>query len=146
MSTENANEVLEQLKDDYIQSVKENKSNDVPGFIETFLSSSWDYNEQHLDEIRTVFSSYEKGVLSKETFSNLFNEMVKHLHLKLEELDTAHEYPLLHTQDGAAIIVSLVDGLILQYYVNVYEINDLKRMTPHLTRVILQALKTESTT
>lgn len=146
MTAKNAHDLLEKLRDDYIRSVKENDSRDVATFIETFLSSSWDYNEQHMDEIKAVFSSYENGELSKQTFSYLFNEMVKHLHSKLEKLDTEHDYPLLHTQDGAAIIVSLVDGLVVQYYISVYDVNNLKEMTPHLTRVILQALKTESHT
>lgn len=146
MTAHNAQDILEKLRDDYIQSVKDNDSRDVATFIETFLSSSWDYNEQHMNEIKAVFSSYEKGELSRQTFSNLFNEMVEHLHIKLEKLDTEYEYPLLHTQDGAAIIVSLVDGLVVQHYISVYDVKNLKEMTPHLTRIILQALKTESHT
>ncbi|GAB2481003.1 hypothetical protein GCM10008929_03190 [Alkalibacterium psychrotolerans] len=146
MTAHNAQDLLEKLRDDYIQSVRENDSDDVATFIERFLLSSWHYNEQHMNDIKAVFSSYEQGQLSKQTFSHLFNEMVKHLHSKLEKLDTKHDYPLLHTQDRAAIIVSLVDGLVVQYYISAYDVNDLKEVTPHLTPVILQALKTESHT
>lgn len=146
MVSKNPHDILKKLESDYIQSVKENDSADVETFLESFLLSSWDYNEQNMNDIKAVFSSYEKDIVSKPTFRRLFNEMVKHLHIKLEELDKNGDYPLLHTQDGAAIIVSLVDGLVVQYYISVYDVENLKEMTPHLTRVILQALKTESTT
>lgn len=40
MTAHNAQDILEKLRDDYIQSVKDNDSRDVATFIETFLLSS----------------------------------------------------------------------------------------------------------
>ncbi len=41
------------------------------------------------------------------------------------------------------MLVAFVDGLVIQYYIGVYEVAQLREMTPYLKRVLLQALRTE---
>ncbi|WP_368505106.1 hypothetical protein AB3N04_05515 [Alkalihalophilus sp. As8PL] len=144
-SHQGMDELLRQLEGDYIKAVKDNESTTVESFIEEFLYDSWDYNEENIENIKSVMSRYSNGKIHQGTFSKSFNKMLKHLKLKLEQLDSDMEYPVLHSNNGAALLVAFVDGLVIQYYIGVYDVNQLREMTPSIKRVILQALKTEGT-
>ncbi|OJF92768.1 hypothetical protein [Alkalibacterium sp. 20] len=135
--------LLKQLEDDYIKSVKENESSNVEAFIESFLYASWIYNEQHMEEITTVLSRYSKEEITKSTMSGAFSEMIDQLRLKLQQLDKEKEYPLLHSDHGSNLIVALVDGLMVQYFVGVYDVERLRELTPFLKKVTLNTLRTE---
>ncbi|MCC5896092.1 MAG: hypothetical protein JJU16_11555 [Alkalibacterium sp.] len=131
---EDNNDFLNELEKDYIASVKENTSETIEDFIESFLYNSWEYNEQKIKKIQTVFSRYSSGELSKETVSSSFNRMLNCLEQKLKELDKDKNYPIIHTGKGASLIVSLVDGLIVQYFLGVYTIDRLQDLTPQLKK------------
>ncbi|GGC77589.1 hypothetical protein GCM10007216_05160 [Thalassobacillus devorans] len=143
VSHQDMDELLKQLEDDYIKAVKDNDRATVERFIEKFLYDSWDYNEENIDSIKYVLKRYSNGEIAQGTFSGAFNEMVDHLQAKLERLDHEKEYAVLHTDKGASLLVAFVDGLVLQYYLDVYDVEQLKEMTPYLKQVILQALKTK---
>ncbi|MFG6115653.1 hypothetical protein ACGTN9_10715 [Halobacillus sp. MO56] len=144
ISHKGMDELLKQLEDDYVKAVKGNESTTVEGFIEKFLYDSWDYNEENIENIKSVLSRYKQGEIYQRTFSGAFNEMVDHLQVKLEQLDEDKVYPVLHSNQGASLLVAFVDGLVIQYYLGVYDADQLREMTPYLKRVILQALKTEA--
>ncbi|WP_423189005.1 hypothetical protein ACO1PF_10485 [Alkalibacterium sp. f15] len=135
--------LLKQLEDDYIKSVKENESSNVEAFIESFLYASWTYNEQHMEEITTVLSRYSKEEIPKSTMNGAFSEMTDQLRLKLQQLDKEKEYPLLHSDHGSNLIVALVDGLMVQYFVGVYDMERLRELTPFLKKVTLNTLRLE---
>ncbi|WP_235062600.1 hypothetical protein [Thalassobacillus devorans] len=88
-------------------------------------------------------SRYNQGEIHPGTFSSAFNEMVDHLLIKLQDLDQDKAYPVIHSDHGASMLVAFVDGLVIQYYIGVYEVAQLREMTPYLKRVLLQALRTE---
>ncbi|BCB02678.1 hypothetical protein [Bacillus sp. KH172YL63] len=133
---------LKKLEDDYIEALDSNGSSTVEEFIDSFLYDSWDYNEQNMDLITTVMSRYSRGEITTPTFRDSFNRMVEHLQHQLAALDHTHDYPLLHSKHGASILVSMVDGLVVQYFLGVYSADALRDMTPTLKEVILNALKT----
>ncbi|EDL65612.1 hypothetical protein [Bacillus sp. SG-1] len=133
---------LKQLEDDYIEALDANGSRSVEDFIQKFLNDSWEYNQSNLEMIKSVMSRYTKGEISKSTFSESFSRMVNHLQKKLSVLDENNDFPLLHTSLGASVLVSFVDGLVIQYYAGVYSVEDLRQLTPHLKSVILNALST----
>ncbi|SDZ77136.1 hypothetical protein SAMN05421743_101140 [Thalassobacillus cyri] len=143
ISHKGMDELLKQLEDDYVKAVKDNESTTVEGFIEKFLYDSWDYNEQNIDKIKSVLSRYKSGEIYQRIFSSAFKEMVDHLQVKLEHLDQDKVYPVLHSNQGASLLVAFVDGLVIQYYLGVYDADQLREMTPYVKRVILQALRTE---
>lgn len=143
MSRHGMDEGLKQLEDDYVKAVKGNESTDVEGFIEQFLYDSWTYNDQNMEMIKNVMSRYTSGEIYQETFSESFSYMVDHLKKRLEQLDHDMTYPVLHSKDGTSMLVAIVDGLVLQYYIGTYDKDQLRGMTPYLKRVILQAMKTE---
>ncbi len=136
--------LLTQLEDDYIQAVKGNDSSTVEGFIEHFLYDSWEYNERNLDKIKSVLGRYEHEDIDQATFRRSFKKMIGHLQTKLAELDRDKEYPVLHSNHGASLLVAFVDGLVIQYEIGIYDAGQLKGMTPYLKSVILQSLKTEA--
>lgn len=144
MSQQGMDELLKQLQDDYVKAVKGNESTNVEDFVEKFLYDSWDYNDQNIEMIKSVLSRYTTGEIYQGTFSASFNYMVEHLQVRLRQLDQDKVYPVLHSEDGASMLVALVDGLVLQYYIGIYDVDQLRRMTPYLKQVILQALKTRS--
>ncbi|WP_252315760.1 hypothetical protein [Sinobaca sp. H24] len=144
ISHEGMDEILKKLEDDYIKAVKENESRSVEGFVEQFLYDSWTYNDENLQNIKTVLSRYSTGEVYSTTFIGAFNEMVDHLRLKLQELDAEKAYPALHHQHGASFLVAFVDGMVIQYFIGVYTVEQLREMTPYLKQVILQALRTEA--
>ncbi|UOQ45462.1 hypothetical protein MUN89_05810 [Halobacillus salinarum] len=135
---------LKQLEDDYVQAVKSNESTTVEDFIEQFLYDSWTYNDQNLEYLKRVLERYTSGDIYPRTFIGAFNEMVDHLQVKLEQLDQNNDYPALHSKHGASLLVAFVDGLVIQYYVGVYSVEQLREMTPYLKIVILQALKADA--
>ncbi|WP_079475968.1 hypothetical protein [Marinococcus halophilus] len=137
-------EILSRLEEDYVKAVKGNESGNVEDFVEKFLYDSWAYNEENMDNIKSVLSRYTRKEIHQSTFSGSFNEMVGHLQKKLKELDRDKNYPALHTDYGASVVVAFVDGLIIQYYVGVYSIDQLKNMTPAFKRLILEALTVET--
>ncbi|MEL3971683.1 hypothetical protein AAEO50_05255 [Rossellomorea oryzaecorticis] len=136
-------EALKRLEDDYVRAVKENDSTNVKDFIEQFLYDSWEYNDQNIEMIKTVLGRYSSGRIPQRTFRSSFNYMTEELQEKLRQLDHDKVYPVLHSKDGASMLVAFVDGLVLQYYIGAYDVDDLREMTPYLKRVILQMLKTE---
>jgi hypothetical protein len=136
-------EALKRLEDDYVKAVKENNSTNVEYFIEQFLYDSWEYNDQNIEMIKSVLGRYSSGRISQGTFRSSFNYMTEELQVKLRQLDHDKVYPVLHSKDGASMLVAFVDGLVLQYYIGTYDVDDLRGMTPYLKRVILQMLKTE---
>jgi hypothetical protein len=77
----------------------------------------------------------------KDTFSTAFKDMITPIQRKLEELDKDIHFPMIHTTRGASFLVALVDGLVIQYYVGIFEIDQLKEMSPHLTSIILNGFK-----
>ena len=143
ISHDNLDEDLKRLEDDYVEAVRNNNSKTVEGFVEKFMYDSWDYNEQNIDLIQSVLRRYAKGEIHKTSFQGAFNEMVDYVHEKLVELDAEGQFPVIHQPNGASILVSLVDGLVIQYYTNVYSVEYLKEMTPQLVQMILNALKTK---
>lgn len=134
------NDLLNDLEKDYITSVKENTSETIEDFIESFLYGSWEYNEQNIDKIQTVMSSYSSGSLSTDTVSSSFNRMLDSLEMKLKELDKDENYPIIHTGNGTSLIVSLVDGLIVQYFLGVYTNDRLQDMAPQLKDTTLKMI------
>lgn len=144
ISHEGMDEILKKLEEDYIKAVKENESRSVEEFVEQFLYDSWTYNDENLQNIKTVLSRYSTGEVYSTTFIGTFNEMVDHLRVKLQELDPEQAYPALHHQHGASILVAFVDGMVIQYFIGVYTVEQLREMTPYLKQVILQALRTEA--
>jgi hypothetical protein len=136
-------EALKRLEDDYVKAVKENDSTNVEDFVERFLYDSWEYNDQNIEMIKSVLGRYSSGSISQGTFRSSFNYMTKELQVKLRQLDHDMDYPVLHSKDGASMLVAFVDGLVLQFYIGTYDVDDLRGMTPYLKRVILQMLKTE---
>ncbi|WP_173915275.1 hypothetical protein [Halobacillus sp. Marseille-Q1614] len=144
ISHQGMDELLKQLEDDYVKAVKGNESTTVEGFIEQFLYDSWDYNDRNIENIKSVLSRYTSGEIYKGTFSGAFNEMIDHLQVKLEQLDPDMGYPVLHSNHGASVLVAFVDGLVIQYYIGTYDVDQLREMTPYFKRIILQALQTES--
>jgi hypothetical protein len=142
-SQQGFDEALKRLEEDYVKAVNENESTNVEDFIEQFLYDSWEYNDQNIDMIKSVLGRYSSGRISQGTFRSSFNYMTEELHIKLRELDQEKIYPVLQSKDGASMLVAFVDGLVLQYYIGTYDVDDLKGMTPYLKRVILQMLKTE---
>jgi hypothetical protein len=143
MSRLGMDELLKQLEDDYIKAVKDNESTNIEDFIEQFLYDSWVFNEQNIEMIKRVLSRYTSGEINQGTFSSSFNFMVEQLQERLKQLDQNMVYPVLHSKNGASMLVAFVDGLVLQYYIGIYDIDELREMTPYLKRVILQMLKTE---
>ncbi|WP_214811154.1 hypothetical protein [Exiguobacterium sp. s127] len=137
-------EILQILEDDYIKSIDDNEMTTVESFIEKFLYESWTYNHQNIEYIKQTMQDYSKGDLQQPVFVKSFNKMVYHLQKKLILLDESKQYPLLHNEHGAFILVAIVDGLIVQYYTGNYEVEQLKEITPLLKNTILQALKTTS--
>ncbi|WP_252315032.1 hypothetical protein [Sinobaca sp. H24] len=144
ISHEGMDEILKKLEDDYIKAVKENESRSVEEFVEHFLYDSWTYNDENIQDIKTVLSRYSTGEVYSTTFIGAFNEMVDHLRAKLQELDTEQAYPALHNQHGASFLVAFVDGMVIQYFIGVYTVEQLREMTPYLKQVMLQALRTEA--
>lgn len=140
---DNMDETLKKLENDYVKAVRDNEHQTVEGFIEQFLYDSWEYNDQNIDMIQSAMKKYAQGKIEKSTFQGAFNEMVDHLYDRLEELDEDKRYPMLHQPTGASILVALVDGLVIQYFTNVYSVEDLQSLTPHLKETILNALKTK---
>ncbi|KHE67880.1 hypothetical protein [Halobacillus sp. BBL2006] len=143
ISHEEMDTILKQLEDDYVKAVKGNSSRNVEDFIEQFLYDSWDYNDQNIDLIKAVMSRYTQGEIYETTFSGAFNEMVDHLQEKLQQLDEEEIYPMIHTPWGGSFLVSFVDGLVIQYFTGIYSVEDLRKLTPQLKEVILNALCTE---
>ncbi|MED1602831.1 hypothetical protein [Alkalihalophilus marmarensis] len=144
-SQQGMDKLLRQLESDYIEAVKDNENTTVEGFIEQFLYDSWDYNDKNLEDIKSVLGRYSDGEIYQGTFSKSFTEMLKHLKMKLQQLDSGMEYPVLHTNNGASLLVAFVDGLVIQYYVGIYNVEKLREMTSYIKSVILHALKTEGT-
>ncbi|WEG17310.1 hypothetical protein PQ478_02065 [Alkalihalophilus pseudofirmus] len=144
-SQQGMDKLLRQLESDYIKAVKDNENTTVEGFIEQFLYDSWDYNDKNLEDIKSVLGRYSDGEIYQGTFSKSFTEMLKHLKMKLQQLDSAMEYPVLHTNNGASLLVAFVDGLVIQYYVGIYNVEKLREMTSYIKSVILHALKAEGT-
>ncbi|WP_281974428.1 hypothetical protein [Halobacillus litoralis] len=142
ISHDQMDKTLKQLEDDYIKAVKDNKNTTIDGFVEQFLYDSWNYNYENLELIQAVLRKYAQGDISKTIFQGAFNEMTDHLQGKLRELDPDQLYPLVHQPIGASILVSCVDGMIIQYFTNVYSIEDLNEMTPQIKRMLLNALGT----
>ncbi len=135
--------VLQQLEHDYVKAIDDNQSTTVEHFIEQFLYDSWTYNDQHLADIQLVLRHYSGQTMDPGTFNRSFQYMVQCLQTKLEHLDQTREYPMLHTSYGASLLVATVDGLIVQYYASIYNVDQLRAMTPGLTTVVLQSLKIE---
>lgn len=133
---------LKQLEDDYIEALNANESSTIEDFIQQFLYDSWEYNQSNLEMIKSVMSRYTKGEISKSTYSESFSRMVNHLQKKLSELDVNNDFPLIHSGLGASVLVSFVDGLVIQFYAGVYSIEELNQFTPHYKNVLLNALKT----
>ncbi|WP_175987447.1 hypothetical protein [Bacillus sp. Marseille-Q1617] len=142
-SHQDIDERLKRLEEDYVKAVKENDSTNIEDFIEQFLYDSWEYNDRNIDRIKSVLSRYSSGRISQGTFHSSFNYMTEELHVKLRQLDQEKVYPVLHSKDGASMLVAFVDGLVLQYYIGIYDVDGLRGMTPYIKRVILQMLKTE---
>ncbi|MDZ5784457.1 hypothetical protein [Marinococcus luteus] len=136
-------ELLQQLEEDYVQAVKSNESKNIEDFIEQFLYDSWAYNENNIENIKSVLSRYTRNEIYQATFSGSFNEMVEHLQQKLKQLDQSGKYPVVQTNNGASVLIAFVDGLIIQYYVGIYSVSQLRSMTPFFKRLILEALKME---
>ncbi|MYL49710.1 hypothetical protein GLV98_09435 [Halobacillus litoralis] len=61
----------------------------------------------------------------------------------MDELDEDQRYPMLHHSTAASILVAIVDGLVIQYFTNVYSVEDLQSLTQQLKKIILNALKTK---
>ncbi|SDW00091.1 hypothetical protein SAMN05421781_0041 [Marinococcus luteus] len=139
-------ELLQQLEEDYVQAVKSNESKNIEDFVEQFLYDSWAYNENNIENIKSVLSRYTRNEIYRATFSGSFNEMVEHLQQKLKQLDQSGKYPVVHTNNGASVLVAFVDGLVIQYYVGIYSVSQLRSMTPFFKRLILEALKVEAET
>lgn len=137
------NQHLSELKEEYIRSIEEDDSDSLDEFLSGFLSRSWEYNSQNMEKIRTVFADYERGDIPEDNFSASFKEMNLCLREKLRELDPGKNYPLLHSKEGVSLVVSLVDGLVLQYYIGLYDIEELNNRTSNLKNVLLHALKAE---
>ncbi|MFB1081909.1 hypothetical protein [Jeotgalibacillus sp. JSM ZJ347] len=135
--------LLEELENDYIYAVENNKSETVEAYIEQFLYDSWIYNHDNIGKIKSVLSRYAEGEINQQVFSGSFHKMVTHLHGRLKQLDYKHEYPLLHNQNAASLFVALIDGLVIQYYVGIYNVDQLKDMTPFLKQMIIQTLRME---
>ncbi|WP_409254071.1 hypothetical protein V1502_09285 [Bacillus sp. SCS-153A] len=142
VSNTDIDDLLKRLEDDYIKALDSNECSTVEGFIQQFLDDSWEYNQSNIDMITSVMSRYTKGELKKTTFSESFSRMVNHLQKKLSKLDADKEYPLIHSDLGASVLVSFVDGLVIQYYIGVYSAGDLKKLSSQLKQVVLNALKT----
>lgn len=142
ISHDNMDEILKQLEDDYVDSVRNNNCGTVEGYIEKFLDDSWDYNDRNIDLIKKVMSRYSQGDIQTVSFSGAFNEMVDHLQDKLCELDKKQEYPLIHSSYGGSFLVAFVDGVVIQYYAGVYSVEDFRELTPMFKSVILNAMKT----
>jgi len=143
ISHPNMDDRLKQLEEDYINAIKENEETSVEAFLENFLNDSWTYNEQHMDDITTVFQRYSNKDIPEDTMHGAFREMIDQLRLKLRQLDKDRASPLLHSEDGTNLLVAAVDGLVLQYYLGVYDIEELRNRTPLIKKVILNMLKTE---
>ncbi|WP_181347669.1 hypothetical protein [Thalassobacillus sp. CUG 92003] len=143
ISHQEMDRLLKQLEDDYVNAIRDDNSTNVEEFIEQFLYKSWTYNDQNIENIKRVLGRYKSGDIYQGVFSAAFNEMVDHLQIRLEQLDQDRDYPVLHSEHGASLLVAFVDGLIIQYYLGVYDIERLRKMTPHLTQVLLNALKRE---
>ncbi|WP_394219265.1 hypothetical protein [Halobacillus trueperi] len=58
-------------------------------------------------------------------------------------MDEDQRYPMLHQPTAASILVAIVDGLVIQYFTNVYSVEDLQSLTQQLKEIILNALKTK---
>ncbi len=137
---EDMDSILKKLEDDYIEALDNNKCTTVEDFVEQFLTDSWDYNHQNMKLIKSVMSRYTQGEIYQYKFSGAFNEMVDHLQKKLADLDKVNTYPLVHSPLGASVLVAFVDGLVIQLFAGVYELEDLRKQTPALKSVILKAL------
>ncbi|GGF20135.1 hypothetical protein GCM10010954_18620 [Halobacillus andaensis] len=141
-SKQEMDKILKKLEEDYIQSLDENEASTVEEFVEQFLYDSWQYNDRNIDLIKVVMSRYTQGGIYQSTFAGSFTGMVDHLQEKLSSLDTDNRYPALHNRFGASLLVSFVDGFIIQYYAGMYKVEDLRASTPKLKAAILQALST----
>ncbi|WP_226579648.1 hypothetical protein [Halobacillus litoralis] len=146
ISHKDMDELLKKLEDDYVEAVTGNESTTVEEFVHEFLMDSWEYNDRNIENIKAVMSRYSKGDIYKHTFSGAFNEMVDYVQDKLTSLDQEKEYPLIHQPYGASVMISFVDGLVIQYYTGCYDVEQLRNMTPQIKQIILNALKTEPTT
>lgn len=140
MSTDVMDSGLKKLEDDYIRALNINESSTIEQFIQTFLYDSWDYNEQNIELIKTVMGRYSRGEIHQTTFSLSFDRMVNHLQKRLSEVDRNLDYPIVHSKIGASILVSFVDGFIIQYFAGIYSVDDLRKLTPKLKESILNAL------
>ncbi|MFJ6414345.1 hypothetical protein ACIQLG_16305 [Terribacillus saccharophilus] len=138
-----ASSLLRQIKEDYLKAIYNNNSENVEEFIEQFLYDSWEYNEQNLEKLKDSLGDYSSGNIDNDTFRAAFKDMIDPIQRKLEELDADIHYPMIHTTRGASFLVAFVDGLVIQYYVGVYKIDQLKEMTPHLTSIILNGFKSK---
>lgn len=137
------NEHLSELKEEYITSIEEDHSGSLDTFLSGFLSRSWDDNRQNMEKIKAVFADCERGDIPEDTFSESFKEMTLCLSEKWRELNPGKNYPLLHSKEGVSLVVSLVDGLVLQYYIGLYDIEELNNRTSKVKNVLLHALKAE---
>ncbi|PFA63207.1 hypothetical protein CN378_19505 [Bacillus sp. AFS015802] len=131
---------LKKLEDDYIRALNLNESNTIEQFIETFLYDSWNYNEQNMELIKSVMGRFSRGDIHQTTFSQSFDRMITHLHEKLSTVDQDRNFPIVHSKTGASILVSFVDGLIIQYFAGIYSVGDLRKQTPQLKESILNAI------
>ncbi|RBP03436.1 hypothetical protein [Rossellomorea aquimaris] len=140
MRTDGIDSGLKKLEEDYIRALNLNESSTIEEFIQTFLYDSWDYNEQNMEMIASVMGRYSRGEINQTTFGPSFDRMVNHLRGKLSKVDSQHDYPMIHSKMGASILVSLVDGLVIQYFAGVYSMDELRKLTPQLKRSVLNAL------
>ncbi|SFF84015.1 hypothetical protein SAMN05216353_110115 [Halobacillus alkaliphilus] len=142
VSHEDMDQTLRQLEKDYIEALDRNQSTSVEDFIDQFLKDSWEYNHQNMENIKLVMKRYSQGDIYSSKFSGAFIEMVAHLQEKLASLDGDNHYPLVHSQLGASVLVAIVDGLVVQLYTGMYQVEDLQDYSSQFKQVILRALST----
>ncbi|MCR8849820.1 hypothetical protein NQ095_15480 [Rossellomorea sp. SC111] len=140
MGTYGIDSGLKKLEDNYIQALNLNESNTIEQFIETFLYDSWEYNEENMELIISVMGRVNRGDIHQTIFSQSFDRMITHLQKKLSKVDHDRNFPIVHSKTGASILVSFVDGMIIQYFAGIYSVGDLRKLTPQLKQSILNAI------